>query len=691
MANTAYDVITIAKSYVGKVKGRPNQFTRWYGLTGAWCAMFVSYCGEAAGCPKSVFPKYAAVADYLNYAKEIGRFKAKGEYIPQYGDVMIQKSDGASHVGFVIEGGPDSFTTVEGNSSDAVKQNTRYYNSKLTGFYVPVYNDINHQGGNSSFNTSLNLKTWDDIISADLLDKHFKGALCGTGELFIKYSIAYQVNPALMAAIAMHESGNGLSAAANDSRHNCFGYMSGGSIKTFSSLGECIKTSISNLSRNYINKGLKTISAISKKYAPIGASNDPSNLNKYWVSGVSTYYTLITEGRNADDDDFGTGVPDEQTAQNNLTGIYTGSASGGQDSGSGEKKKEITKVVLKSLSGKDGYARSNPMENLSESGPEPKIFIINHSGEIVEPVVIGDITWETFRKENPTKLTFSVLKDGYLNFAEGAQVIFRVENQSVFYGFVFSKNRDKDKNKIECTAYDQLRYLKNKATYIYSDKTATEIIKMLADDFKLTCGEMEDTEYRIPKRMEDDQTLLDVVQNALDLTVIATGQMYCLWDDYGKLRLSNVKNRIYNYVLDNETARLFDYQTTIDDNVYNKISLYYDNEETGERELYVTQNGEKITEWGVLQYTENLEDPTKADKVLALYSMLYGQKRRKLSVSKAIGNIDIRGGCSIYVDLDLGDVIQQGFMLCEKVSHTFSSNIHTMDLTLSGGMISYDG
>ena len=48
-----------------------------------------------------------------------------------------------------------------------------------------------------------------------------------------------------------------------------------------------------NISNNYLGKGLSSISDIGAKYAPIGASNDPTGLNNYWVNGVTQYYNQL--------------------------------------------------------------------------------------------------------------------------------------------------------------------------------------------------------------------------------------------------------------------------------------------------------------------------------------------------------------------------------------------------------------
>lgn len=62
---------------------------------------------------------------------------------------------------------------------------------------------------------------------------------------------------------------------------------------TFGSLDEGIDFFVGNLKRGYIDMGLTTIESIQPKYAPIGATNDPSNLNSHWVSGVYKYFNEL--------------------------------------------------------------------------------------------------------------------------------------------------------------------------------------------------------------------------------------------------------------------------------------------------------------------------------------------------------------------------------------------------------------
>lgn len=186
-----------------------------------------------------------------------------------------------------------------------------------------------------------------------------------------------------------------------------------------------------------------------------------------------------------------------------------------------------------------------------------ELFIAGESGnEIYIPAVEDGIEWSTERWGVPGRLTFKVLADDILNFSEGSAVQLRVDGAKVFFGFVFTQKRDKE-NRISVTAYDQLRYLKNKDTYVYENQTASELIKMIAADFALNAGEIADTGYAIADRSEMDTSLFDIIQNALDITLVNTRQMYVLYDDFGSLTVKNiadmyVKNENGTYLMIDE-------------------------------------------------------------------------------------------------------------------------------------------
>lgn len=348
-------------------------------------------------------------------------------------------------------------------------------------------------------------------------------------------------------------------------------------------------------------------------------------------------------------------------------------------------QKEITETVLMNTTGAaPSYRDTSLLAVSTDIGAKAELLII-HGDKVQAPILKDKIQWETQRKGYPGKLTFTCIKAPGLSFQEGDPVRFRYDDRNVFYGFVFTKQRDKEHH-IKVTAYDQLRYFKNKDTLIYYNKTASEVLKMLAADNRLQLGVVDDTGWKIDKRNEDNTTLFDIMQNALDLTVQNAKKLYVLYDDFGKLCLRDIESMTLDILINSSNAENFDYTTSIDKDTYNRVKLYYDNGDTGKREIYIAQHGENMNKWGVLQYCESISNEgvdmkNKADTLLRLYN----QKTRSLTVKKIAGDTRSRAGTRVLVDLGLGDIDLQSFLVVEKAVHTFSGGRHTMDLTLAGG------
>jgi hypothetical protein len=311
-------------------------------------------------------------------------------------------------------------------------------------------------------------------------------------------------------------------------------------------------------------------------------------------------------------------------------------------------------------------------------------LFIQHNSTIQFPVVKEGARLTLERKGTPGKLEFTVVKGPGLNFAEGDPVKLTVNGTAMFYGFVFKKMRDKG-GTIDVVAYDQLRYLKNKDTITEEGLKASDLLKRIATDFRLNLGTVEDTGYTLETIVEENQTLFDMIQNALDETLMNTKQLYVLYDDAGKLTLKNINAMKLNLLIDEETGENFSYESSIDEQTYNKIKLAYNNEKTGKRELFIAQDGAKMNQWGVLQYFEEVQTQTGASAKADALLKLYDQKTRKLTIQNAFGDVRVRAGSAVVVALNLGDIVTNNYMVVNKVTHTFRGDEHMMALDLIGG------
>lgn len=307
-----------------------------------------------------------------------------------------------------------------------------------------------------------------------------------------------------------------------------------------------------------------------------------------------------------------------------------------------------------------------------------------HKGKTYEPPVEGGVRWETARKGAPGKLTFTVLDSG-LPIEEGDAVTFSADGKGLFYGFVFTLNRSGADGRLSVTAYDQLRYLKNKDNYIYQNKTAGELVQMIADDFSLKVGTVAPTGYRIPYRVEDGKTLFDIIETALDLSYENTGKEFVLYDDFGKLRLAATAELELPLLLDETAAEGFSFESSIDRQTYNKVKLLHEDGRKKLRQVFVKEDTNAQKSWGVLQNFSHVSGDEDGNQKAATLLKEHSRKSKSLSLSKAAGDVRVRAGSSLWVRLDLKNEQVDQRMTVQKVTHRFSDGEHQMDLSLEGG------
>lgn len=111
--------VDIARSQIGyeEESGNRTKYGAWYGMDGqAWCAMFMSWCGDQAGVLGSSIPKFAYTPSGFQWFRDQGR---AGDD-PRPGSLVFYKFPGMEricHVGVVEAVLPDGrIQTIEGNT-----------------------------------------------------------------------------------------------------------------------------------------------------------------------------------------------------------------------------------------------------------------------------------------------------------------------------------------------------------------------------------------------------------------------------------------------------------------------------------------------------------------------------------------------------------------------------------------------
>src|SRR5699024_2874793 len=123
-----------------------------------------------------------------------------------------------------------------------------------------------------------------DEWHASVENEERSGPLEGHGDDIVQLSEEKGLDPVLFAAIALHETAWGTSNAVQQ-KNNPGGLMNpdGSGLFSFPTLNEGLASMSKTLYNRIKVDGLVTIEQLGSVYAPVGAENDPNNLNEHWV------------------------------------------------------------------------------------------------------------------------------------------------------------------------------------------------------------------------------------------------------------------------------------------------------------------------------------------------------------------------------------------------------------------------
>lgn len=305
---------------------------------------------------------------------------------------------------------------------------------------------------------------------------------------------------------------------------------------------------------------------------------------------------------------------------------------------------------------------------------------------------VQNLEMTTHIKDEPGKATFNIVKsDGPINFNEGAGVEIRLNGFGLFKGFVFEKTITQEKYMMKVVCYDQLRYLKNKDAKVFVGLTSDKIFSQICDEYVLKYKVVDKSNYVCTPRSNDDVTLYEMIQRALDDTLIHTGEWYVIIDNFGTLQHVNVYSLQPQILIgDSEGLVEFNYKTDIDTQTYDQIALYKDDTESGKRKVIVVNDtmngGNNLLNWGVLQLyekvDENVTDAQMKQKALKLLD-LYNHPTRTLSLT-AYGNVKVRAGSILQVNIrKMANMnINNEVVLVTDCTHKIDNNVHTMKLSV---------
>ena len=298
---------------------------------------------------------------------------------------------------------------------------------------------------------------------------------------------------------------------------------------------------------------------------------------------------------------------------------------------------------------------------------------------------VNKITVTTQRLDAAGKMQVTLISNK-IDIPEGANVYLEVDGVGMFNGYVFKAEKTQA-NSVTYTCYDQLRYLKAKASYSFKAMSISDIIRAIAKDFKLKVGDLVETGYKFPSLIKDNTSCLDIIFDALAETTRQTGKIFVFYDDLGKLTLKEADSMKWNAVIgDASLLSTYSYSRSIDQNTYNRVKLARPNSKTGKADTYTYQDGDTQKQWGVLQLYKVVNENMNAaqiEQTAQVYLAYYNKIWETLKLSKIIGYTPLRAGWIVPVLLSDIDVTLAGrpkLFLCEKVTHTIQDGAHLMSI-----------
>ena len=302
---------------------------------------------------------------------------------------------------------------------------------------------------------------------------------------------------------------------------------------------------------------------------------------------------------------------------------------------------------------------------------------------------VSDMEISTYLEDNPGKCTFKLVNKEEIKFYEGATVTVRMDSVNMFKGYIFAKSVSTDKRIVSVTCYDSLRYLKNKDTYVFEGMTSSQIFSKICDDFAIPFRVVNASSYICAPKANDGVELYNMIKNALDDTLIATGNMYIIRNNFGVLEHVNVLSMVSGLMLgDGSGVHDYEYNTSIDSDTYTQVKLYRDNKESGKRDIFIVNDtvngGKNLKRWGILQYYDKVSDnlnlaqiEERARGILKLYNNI----KRTLKLS-SVGVPTIRAGSLFVCRMEnVGDMSINSNLLIRDCTHKIDQNVHTMILS----------
>lgn len=317
---------------------------------------------------------------------------------------------------------------------------------------------------------------------------------------------------------------------------------------------------------------------------------------------------------------------------------------------------EINLILLK---GEQGFDITQLVEQIRWGGRK------NSSCRTLSATLIDDDGYQHARSE--------------IDIEQGQQCLFSYNGQELFRGIIMSQIQT-SKKKLTFTAYDNGIYLaNNKDTFVYENKTASEIFRDCCTRFGFPMGEVAECTYRIPELIKPKTTIFDTILDALSLEFKATGIRHYIHSDKGNLNLLTRRENIVQWVIETgQNLSSYSYTKSIEQ-IKTRVKMV-SKQNTA---LAEQSNAALEAKIGIFQEIDQPDENLTAAQINDLIASILAEKstpERTLTV-EAIGIPEVISGIGVFILIPELNLSQTFYV--DEDTHTFKDNLHLMTLKLN--------
>ena len=300
--------------------------------------------------------------------------------------------------------------------------------------------------------------------------------------------------------------------------------------------------------------------------------------------------------------------------------------------------------------------------------------------------LVEQIQWKGRKGSSCRTLNATLIDDdGYqharshIDVEQGNQCLFYYDGVELFRGIIMTQTQNNSK-KMTFTAYDNGIYLaNNKDTFVYENKTASEIFRDCCTRFQIPIGEVAECTYKIPELTKSKTTAFDTIADALSLDFDATGIRHYITSEKRKLSLTTRRENILQWVLEvGKNISNYSYSKSIE-NIKTRVKIVSKEGTT----IAEKSNPELEKKIGIFQEIEKPEESLTTAQIKDMVNSILNEKstpERTLTL-ETIGIAEVISGIGVYVIVPELELSRTFYV--DDDTQTFQDNLHKISLKLN--------